>query len=86
LLVVANRMIRYSTNQAARKLGLSVMTIHRYIRREKIPVPRLQSVGGVRVRLWSDADIEKVRRILPKIANGRKARHKKKAKKTGKKK
>ena len=40
----------------------------------------------MRVRLWSDADIERVREILPKIANGRKTRHKRKGKSQTKKK
>ena len=60
--------------------------MHRYVRDKKIPAPPVQRVGRVRVRLWSDEDIEMVREILPDIANGRKTRHKKKAKKTGKKK
>ena len=71
---------RYSTNQAAKKLGLSIMSIHRYITAKKIPVPPMQLVGNVRVRLWSEADIERVRKLLPKIANGRKLRYKKKQK------
>jgi hypothetical protein len=71
---------RYSTNQAAKKLGLSIMSIHRYIVAKKIPVPPMQLVGNVRVRLWSDKDIERVRKLLPKIANGRKLRYVKKQK------
>jgi predicted site-specific integrase-resolvase len=70
----------YSTVQAAQKLGLSMMTIHRYIVGKKIPVPPMQRVGNVRVRLWTDNDIERVREILPKIANGRKTRYQKKGK------
>jgi hypothetical protein len=38
------------------------------------------------VRPWKTEDIERVRKILPKIKNGRKARYKKKASKSGKKK
>jgi hypothetical protein len=37
----------------------------------------LVRVGGVRVRLWSDKDIAKVRVLLPKIRNGRKLRYRK---------
>ena len=75
---------RYSTNQAAKKLGLSIMSIHRYIIAKKIPVPPMQLVGNVRVRLWSEADIERVRKLLPKIENGRHTRYKKKRKKNTK--
>lgn len=66
---------QYSTVQAAKKLGISMMTIHRYIVGEKIPVPPMQRVGNVRVRLWSERDIERVRALLPKIADGRKTRY-----------
>ena len=70
----------YSTVQAAKKLGLSMMTMHRYIVGKKIPSPPMQLVGNVRVRLWTDRDIQRVRALLPKIANGRKTRYQKKRK------
>ena len=72
-------MSHYSTPQAAKKLGLSLITLNRYIAAKKIPVPRVTEVGPVKVRLWSDEDIERVRVLLPKIANGRKTRHQKQA-------
>src|SRR5262249_48414862 len=71
-------MFGYSTRDAANKLGISFTSINRYIADGKIPLPPLVKVGGVTVRLWSDADIERVRALLPKIANGRKTRYKKK--------
>jgi len=64
----------YSTPQAAKKLGISLMTLNRYIAAKKIPLPPVR-IRGVLVRLWSEEDIERVRRILPKIANGRKTRY-----------
>jgi predicted DNA-binding transcriptional regulator AlpA len=70
----------YSTRQAAKQLGISLPTLNRYIGDEKIPVPVVTELAGMRVRVWSDADIEKVRKLLPKIANGRKTRYKKKKK------
>lgn len=80
------RMDKVSTREAARKLGLSFPTLNRYIAAGKVPVPRVQEAGAVKFRLWSEQDIEKVRKRLPKIANGRKTRYKKKAGKTGRKK
>jgi len=77
-------MYRCSTVRAAKKLGLSVMTLHRYIRAKKIPAPRVQELAGVRVRAWTDQDIEAVRKLLPKIANGRKTRYQKQKGKTQK--
>jgi len=77
---------RYSTAQAAKKLGVSLMSIHRYMKARKISVPPMQLVGNVRVRLWTDQDIERVRALLPKIANGRKTRYNKLKKQAHKKK
>ena len=75
-----------STREAAQRLGISFASMNRYIADKKIPLPPLVKVGGVTVRLWSQQDIERVRALLPKIANGRKTRHQKQRKKqTGRK-
>jgi len=79
-------MFGYSTRDAANKLGISFTSINRYIADGKIPLPPLTKVGGVTVRLWSDADVERVRALLPKIANGRKTRYQKQRKKQTKRK
>jgi len=71
-------MQQYSTREAAKKLGLHLITIQKYIAADKIPVPPMSvSIGGGKVRIWTDEDIERVREVLPKIANGRKTRYKK---------
>ena len=75
----------YSTREAAKKLGLSKSALNRYIAAKKIPAPKAQVIGGVEIRSWTDTDIEKVCKVLPKLKNGRKTRYKK-ASKTGKKK
>jgi hypothetical protein len=77
--LVQDRML-YSTQQTAKKLGIDVRSLNRYIAAKKIRAPELSRVGGVKVRLWSDRDIERVRQLLPKIANGRKTRYQKKRK------
>lgn len=79
-------MLGYSTREAARKLGLSMSTLNKYIGLKLIPLPPLTKVGGVRVRLWSEADLEKVRSILPEIANGRRSKHTKRKVKQSRKK
>jgi predicted site-specific integrase-resolvase len=63
-----------STRGAARKLGLSLITLQRYIAAGKISAPKLQRIGGVRVRLWTERDIRRVRKELPGVENGRKGR------------
>ncbi|HET9789902.1 MAG TPA: hypothetical protein VFR08_01220 [Candidatus Angelobacter sp.] len=40
-------------------------------------MPKAITTGGITVHLWTNEDIEKVRQLLPKIANGRKTRYKK---------
>jgi hypothetical protein len=79
-------MSEYSTRQAAVKLGISLSTLNKFIGLGQISEPPVTEVAGMRVRLWTDADIERVRQILPKIANGRRTRHKKKGKTQTKKK
>jgi len=71
----------FSTREAAKRLGISFPSINRYIASKKIRLPPLTRVGGVTVRLWSERDIEQVRALLPKIANGRKTRYQKQRKK-----
>ena len=70
-------MSQYATRDVAKKLGLSLITLKRYIAAKKIPVPPLRRLANVRVRVWSDRDVEAVRAILASIANGRKTRYQK---------
>ena len=70
-----------STREAAQQLGISFTSMNLYIADKNIPLPPLVKVGGVTIRLWSEQDIERVRALLPKLANGRKTRHQKQRKK-----
>jgi excisionase family DNA binding protein len=63
-----------STNQAANRLGLAVSTLSRYIAQGKIPAPKVVMAGELEVHDWTEEEIEHVRKLLPKIANGRKTR------------
>ena len=67
----------YSTRQAAKKLGTTHAALSRYISAGKIPAPKSVTAGGMTVHLWTEAEIEHVRQLLPKIANGRKTRYSK---------
>jgi predicted DNA-binding transcriptional regulator AlpA len=79
-------MFNYSTNQAAKKLGIAVTSLDRYIAAKKVPAPKPTKIGRWNVRAWTEEDIERVRVLLPKIANGRKTRYQKQRKKqTGRK-
>ena len=71
----------FSTGEAAKKLGLQTRTLSRYLQAGKLPAPQMVKTGGMTLHLWTEKDIEKARELLPKIANGRKTRHQKSAKK-----
>jgi predicted DNA-binding transcriptional regulator AlpA len=77
-------MRELSTRQAAKLLGLSHAALVRYMAAGKIPVPKAIQFGKFKAHLWTEAEIEHVRQLLPKIANGRKTRYKKKQSAPGK--
>jgi predicted site-specific integrase-resolvase len=70
-------MATFSTRQAAKQLGIDMATLSRYIRAKKVPAPRSETSGGMMIHFWTQAEIEHVRQLLPKIANGRKTRYQK---------
>ena len=65
----------YSTNQAAKKLGITGAALSKYVKAGKVPAPKVVQTGWKNVHAWSEEDIAKLRELLPKIANGRKTRH-----------
>jgi len=71
-------MATFSTRQAAKKLGIDMSTLLRHIRLGKVSAPKSATSGGMTIHFWTEEEIEHVREMLPKIANGRKTRHKKK--------
>ena len=70
-----------TSGQVAKKLGLPVTTLSTYISVGKLPKPKSISTGQMTIYLWTEADIERVRKLLPKIKNGRKTRYQKQKKK-----
>jgi hypothetical protein len=74
-------MPTFSTREVAKELGLDATTLSRYITAKKVPAPKVVTTGGITVHLWTRKDIERVRKLLPKIKNGRKLRYKKQKKK-----
>jgi excisionase family DNA binding protein len=59
-------MRRYSTVQVANMLGIHQPSLQRLIRQKRIPFPPMQMVGGIRVRLWTKADVERARKAMLK--------------------
>jgi predicted DNA-binding transcriptional regulator AlpA len=70
-------MVKLSTKQVAKRLGLTAASLSRYIKAGKVSAPPETMAGGIRLRLWSEAQIERLREALPKVANGRKTRYQK---------
>jgi excisionase family DNA binding protein len=66
----------FSTSQAAKKLGVTLVTLQRHVSSGRVKAPKLGRVGGIKVRLWTDRDIDKARKILATIKPGRKPRKK----------
>jgi predicted site-specific integrase-resolvase len=70
-------MTRLSTREAAKRLGINYDTLAHYIAVGKVAAPEIAKVGKRVIHMWTEAEVEHVRQLLPKIANGRKTRYKK---------
>jgi excisionase family DNA binding protein len=55
-------MATYSTAQVAEILAIGTDTLHRWLKEKKVVAPKLSFVGGVRVRLWSEQDLDAAKR------------------------
>jgi len=51
-------MKAYSTAKVVRILGIGTETLYRWMHEGKIPTPPLQSLAGMKVRLWSEDDLD----------------------------
>jgi hypothetical protein len=63
---------QYSTREAAKLIHVALITLQKHVAKKTFPVPPLVTVGGVIVRLWSDADVKRARKALAAIKRGRK--------------
>jgi hypothetical protein len=69
-----------NTHQAAKAAGISVMTLHRWIVAKRLNAPALRIRNGRAVRLWSKADLDRLRALKQEIyckGRGRKKGYKK---------
>jgi len=58
-------MKTYSSRDAAKNLGISLMTLQRYIADGNwIKAPKVRKLGNVKARLWSGRDIERARKLI----------------------
>ena len=63
--------------EAARIVGIGKTTLLTWLREGKIAEPKRVLIGGMNIRVWSDRDVQKLRKY--KEANYRKGRGRKKA-------
>jgi predicted site-specific integrase-resolvase len=70
-----------STRYAAKAVGISLMTLQRWIADGDIRPPKLQIVNGRATRLWDAEDLERLRQTKEKIY--RRGRGRKKGKTKG---
>ena len=70
----------FSSQQVAKKLGITGATLSRYVSAGKLPTPQTATAGGMTIYQWTEEDVKRAQEMLPKIANGRKTRHKRKKK------
>jgi predicted DNA-binding transcriptional regulator AlpA len=70
----------FSSEQVAKKLGITGATLSRYISAGKLPTPQTATAGGMTLYQWTEEDVKRAQEMLPKIANGRKTRHQRKKK------
>jgi len=55
-------MKSYSTVEVAELLAISSDTLYRWIRAKKFYVPPVRLVGRVQIRLWTEQEVEAVRK------------------------
>lgn len=70
----------FSTRYAAKAVGISLMTLQRWIADESLRPPRLQIVDGRATRLWHVEDLERLRKTKEKIYRRGRGRKKGKTK------
>jgi len=72
-------MKTWSTTEVARIVEVHKATLLRWLYAGSIPEPKRYRNGGVDFRIWTERDVERVRKF--KAANYRKGRGRKKAQK-----
>jgi predicted site-specific integrase-resolvase len=70
-----------NTQQAAKAVGIAVMTLHRWMVAKKLKAPALRIRNGRAVRVWSKADLARLNKLKQEIycrGRGRKKGYKRK--------
>jgi hypothetical protein len=70
-----------NTRQAAKAAGIAVMTLHRWVVAKRLKAPKLCIRHGRAVRLWGEADMQRLKALKQEIyckGRGRKKGYKRK--------
>lgn len=70
-------MSPYSTREVANLVEVHVATLEEWLSKKKVRAPRTVRVGAKRYRLWTDADVERVRKYKKKSYRKGRGRKKK---------
>ena len=57
----------YTTQEAAEAVGITRVTLQRWIARRKIKAPKPRLRNGVGVRLWTEAEVARLREMKKRI-------------------
>ena len=56
-------MQTHSTAKVLKLVGIGAETLYRWMHEGKIPRPPLQTLAGMKVRLWSDDDVNEIKKF-----------------------
>ena len=54
-------MKTYSISETARKTGVDRRTLHRWIGKKQIPIPKAEIVGGQLRKSWTAAEVDQIK-------------------------
>ena len=55
-------MRQYTISEAAKELGIQRNTLYNWIREKQIPAPKEVFVSGIRLRVWTEKQMVKLRK------------------------
>lgn len=77
-MLLANSVMKtYFTSQVAAIVGVHKVTLQRWLLAGRIPEPKRVRMNGVEVRIWTNRDVERVRRYKERFYRKGRGRKKK---------
>ena len=68
----------YSTGEAAEQIGISRQTLQEWIASRRVKAPKAIEMGRLSIRLWTKAEIDRVRQFKGTLKRGPHSKKKKK--------